>query len=654
MVSPRPLFLLSTALLLNALGLAWAQIAETPNDATGISIPYPLIHLVHSRDANPPGTTGYFSRRDPFLFYQLGRDLLNRQYQLSHGVYGRPGELSIPLYVNDPEGPQHGALARIARDHASSCGFCHSIPYREPGGGQTIGSTGAVGRNSSHFYGAGLVEMIGEQIRQKIFALYDTDQDGRFSRQEVAGPRPVRIEPLPGAVAIDFGDLSPGPDGVPRLNSLFRIWYLDGQGAVIQDAYSLDDPRVAGFNLAVEVFGWGRGWRTIGSRRVSQGGEAATIRGFFTSAADVHMGIQAHDPSQQARPNGLGARSLAGAQQYALGSSVDRGLRLASTGLSLDDPDHDGHVSELTEGDIDAVEFYMLHAPAPAVRGNPRNEEGRLVLREIGCTRCHVEEWQIEARDEARGLTGDRRLFELKTSSRAQADGTVEIVGALVPLWERPASGEHTPRGGAYRVERIYSDFKHWDIGPEFHERRFDGTLQREHRTAPLWGAGSTAPYGHGGQFLSLDAVIQAHGGEAQKESEAYRRLDAGRRQLLLKYLDSLVLYSTDEIRSDIDGDCALADSFQVAGTDVGYERFDARFLFARPPRFRSVGTAVTPSGQRKVLALIENVAETFKLDLPARRDTDRDGFPDILDPAPHSPGVEEKRSGGSPASQKH
>ncbi|HSF39628.1 MAG TPA: di-heme oxidoredictase family protein [Thermoanaerobaculia bacterium] len=642
----RIVLLLSTAFLFAGFRPARAQIAETPNDATGVSIPYPLIHLVHSRDASPPGTTGDFSRRDPFLLYQLGRDLLNRQYQLSHGVYGRPGELSIPLYINDPEGPQHGALARIARDHASSCGFCHSIPYREPGGGQTIGSTGAVGRNSSHFYGAGLVEMIGEQIRQKIFVLYDTDRDGRFSREEVAGPRPVRIEPLPGAPAIDLGDLSPGPDGVPRLNSLFRVWYVDAQGAVVQDAYGLDDPRVAGFNVAVEVFGWGRGWRRVGSRRVSQGGEAATIRGFFTSAADVHMGIQAHDPSQQARRNGLGARSLAGAQQYALGGSVDRGLRLAPTGLSLDDPDRDGHPSELTEGDIDAVEFYMLHAPAPAVRGTPRSEEGRLVMQETGCTRCHVEDWQIEARDEARGLTGDRRLFELRTSSRAQTDGTVEIVGALAPLWERLASGEYVPRGGAYRVERIYSDFKHWDLGPEFHERRFDATLQREHRTAPLWGVGSTAPYGHGGQFPTLDAVIQAHGGEARKESEAYRQLDARRRQRLLEYLGSLVLYSTDEIRSDIDGDGVLADVFQVAGTDVGYERFDARFLLVRPPRFRSVGTAVTPSGQRKVLALIDNVVEAFALDLPARRDSDRDGFPDVLDPAPQSPGIEESPAG--------
>jgi hypothetical protein len=617
-----------------------AQIAESPADATGVSIPYPLIHLIHSRDTEQPGTTGYFSRRDPFLLYQLGRDLLNRQFNLSHGLYGRPGELSVPLYAGQAPGPHHGGFARIARDHASSCGFCHSIPYREPGGGQTIGSTGANGRSSTHFYGAGLFEMLGEQVRAQVLDRYDLDRDGVLNRAEVAGPRPVRIEPAPGAPAIDFGDLSPGPDGVPRLNPLFRVWYVDAQGKVVADAWGLDDPRVVAFNFAVEVFGWGRGWHQIGARRVSQGAEAPTIRKFYTDATDTHMGLQTHDPSQQAQRYGLAERSFIGALQYALGGSVDPGAKLASTGLSLDDPDRDGHVSELTEGDMDAVEFYMLHAPAPAVRGTPRSESGRLVLQETGCTRCHVENWQIEARDQARGLQGDRRLFELRTSSVARADGTVDLVGKLVPLWNRLPSGEYVPRGGAAQVERIYTDFKHWDIGPEFHERRFDSTLQREHRTAPLWGVGSTAPYGHGGQFLALDDVIRAHGGAAEAESGRYRQLAPEKRALLLEYLESLVLFSTDEIPSDIDGDGVPADSFQVAGVDVGYERFDARFLFQRAPKYKRVETAVDPYGRRRVLALIENIKEAYGLDLAARLDADKDGFPDLLDPAPGTRGV--------------
>ena len=262
------------------------------------------------------------------------------------------------------------------------------------------------------------------------------------------------------------------------------------------------------------------------------------------------------------------------------------------------------------------------------------------MLQETGCLRCHDESWQIEARDEARGLQGDRRLFELRTRPVARPDGTVDLAGTLVPLWTRLPSGEYVPRGGAATVERIYTDFKHWDIGPEFHERRFDGTLQREHRTAPLWGVGSTGPYGHAGQFLTLDAAIRAHGGAAETEGARYRQLPQAQRDLLLAYLDSLVLYSTDEIPSDIDGDGVAAESFQVGGVDLGYERFDARFLFQHTPKYRRIETIVDPYGRKRALYLIENIPEAFGLDLAGRLDADGDGFPDLADPAPQSPGV--------------
>ncbi|HTQ78694.1 MAG TPA: di-heme oxidoredictase family protein [Thermoanaerobaculia bacterium] len=632
----RALTLNLTLLLGAALG-ASAQIAESPQDPTGVSVLYPLVHLVHSTDAGQSGTTADFSRRDPFLLYQLGRDLLNRSFLLRQGAYGKAAELSVPLYREDPDGKVYGPLARLARDHTASCGFCHAIPYREPGGGQTIGSTSATGRNSPHFYGAGLVEMLAEQIRQKILLQYDTNHNGVIDRAElVGGPKPVRLAPTSDAPAVDYGDLTPGPDGVPQLNNLFRIWYLDAAGRVLPDAYGLDDPRVASFNFAAELFGWGRGRHRIGTHQVSEGAEAATIRGFYTAASDTHMGLQAYDPTQADQGQGVGRRSLAGALQYAaLGNVNDHGKHLSAKGLSLDDPDGDGHVNELTEGDVDAVEFYMLHAPAPAVMATPESERGRAVLRDTGCVRCHVENWQIEARDPAKGFTGDRRLFELKTTSRTTADGTIELTGRLVPLYRRLPNGAYEPVGGAAPVERIYSDFKHWDLGPQFYERRFDGTLQREHRTAPLWGVGTTAPYGHTGQFLTLDAVISAHDGAAAKEAAAYRALDPERKRQLLDYLDSLVLYSTDTIPSDIDGDGTIREHFEVGGVDVGYERFDARFLLATPPRYKKLKTVTDPYGRQRSLLLVENAKEAFGLDLPYRRDADGNGFPDVIAPSP-------------------
>jgi len=620
----------------------FSQVPEGVEDPNGVRIPYARVRLVHSDDPRREGATAFLRTYDPYLLYQLGRDLVQRQFTPADGAYGRSGELSVPLYAGgEVRGPNHGSDARFARDHTNSCGSCHSIPFREPGAGQNISSNSSAGRNAQHFYGAGLVEMLAEQTRRKILNRYDRDGNGTIERAEVTKSCPVLVAPAAGAPAIDYGNLAPGPDGVPRLNPVFRVWYTDARRRVLPDARGLNDPRVAAFGFAMQPFGWGRGLRELADgREVSEGAEASTLRGIYTAAADVHMGLQAHDPSQMsADADGAGGAggearvSLNGARQFDFGGSVDRGVRRTASGVSLDDPDGDGHVEELSEGDVDAAEFYMLHAPAPASVGRPDSARGRALLRRVGCTRCHVENWQIEAFNRERGFTGDRRLFHLDTSSEPDAEGVPQVVGTLVPTYSLLAGGEHVAKAGAARVERIYSDLKDWDIGPAFYERRYDGTLQREHRTAPLWGVGSTAPYGHAGQYQTLDEAVAAHGGAASRERAAYLSLTPARRRLLLAYLESLVLYPTDEVAADVDGDGARAESFEVRGQYVGYERFDARFLFAVAPRYRHLYDVKDYAGRSVPLSLIENAAETYRLDLPYRRDADGDGFPDVLGP---------------------
>jgi Di-haem oxidoreductase, putative peroxidase len=631
------------ALVVSATVRGRAQVAENAGDPTGIAIPYPLVHLHHSNDVDLEGTTGYLRAKDSYLLYQLGRDLVNRQFELKHGVLGRSGELSVPLYVGMAGVTQntvsvHGGSPRFARDHAVSCGMCHSSVYREPSAGQTIGSTGGLGRNTSHFYGAGLIEMLGEQVTKMVLNEYDTNRNGFIDRAESRGPKPVRIKPIAGSTrVIDYGDLSPGPDGVPRLNNVFRLWYVDGAGALIPDAVSLADTRVAGFGLAMQPFGWGRGRTMNGGRLVSQGGEAATLREFYTTAADFHMGLQAHDPTQQGavtRVSGFGGIahvSLSGAQQYDFGGSVDLGAKQTPTGVSLDDPDGDGHPSELTEGDVDAVEFFLLHMPAPA-RMTGLSDPGAKLLRDIGCTRCHAESWQLEARDAVKGFTGDRRLFRFETHVVEEGD-TPAVAGRLTPTRavRTATGGAPMPAGEAYLVEAIYTDFKHWDIGPEFHERRFDGSLQKAHRTAPLWGVGNTGPYGHSGRFRDLRTVILAHGGAALASRQAFAALSEPQRDQVVKYLSGLVLFQTDEIAADIDGDGRVDDHYKVGGIDVGYERFNAAFLFKAPPKFSVVGALVHPTGRDLPAMTIANIPETYGLRLPYRIDANGDGFPDVL-----------------------
>jgi hypothetical protein len=612
-----------------------SQLPENPLEPSGTSIPYRYVHLVHSADPSLEGGTAYLRARDPFLFFQLGRELVHRHYLAKDGVEPHPGDMNVPLYVGRAIQPAaHGSDVRFARDHANSCDFCHGTPSREPGAGQNVASTSAFGRNTPHFYGAGLMEMAGAQIRQEILNAYDLNQNGLIDRDETRVSRPVKISPEPGAAPIDYGDLSPGTDGVPRLNSLFRVWYLDSDHRLLADATGFNDKRVAAFDFAVQVFGWGRGWHAItDGTQSSEGGEATTIREIFTLAANVHMGLRAFDSSEQGTSpgavpglGGAGKVSLNGAQQFDFGTAAVRARTVRGYSDILP------AAGELTEGDIDAAEFYMLNAPQPAVRGTASSEAGRDVLLRLGCTRCHVENWTLHARNERLGFPGDRRMFRLAVRAEPNRDGSPQLIASLERLFATLPSGDCVPAAKSTRIERIYTDFKHWDIGPKFFERRYDGSLQRDHRTAPLWGVGTTAPYGHAGQFATLEEAIQAHAGAAEAEGLAFRRLPENARLQVISYLESLVLYPTDGIPADIDGDGQVSDDFEIYGVSVGFERFDPRFLFAVPPRFHRLWWSSDPEGRRFPLMLLENIADTYRLNLLCRRDANGNGVPDVLE----------------------
>src|SRR4030095_8495513 len=85
-----------------------------------------------------------------------------------------------------------------------------------------------------------------------------------------------------------------------------------------------------------------------------------------------------------------------------------------------------------------------------------------------------------------------------------------------------------------YLVRNIFTDFKRHNLGPNFHERNYDGTIQTEFMTTPLWVVGSTPPYGHDGRSINLTEVILRHGGEAQKEATAFEMLSDQNRNALL------------------------------------------------------------------------------------------------------------------------
>src|SRR5213078_244591 len=160
--------------------------------------------------------------------------------------------------------------------------------------------------------------------------------------------------------------------------------------------------------------------------------------------------------------------------------------------------------------------------------------------------------------------------FELQVDWNNKSE---RLEGKVVYLANRDAK-RTVPKRDAYTIRNIYSDFKYHDVGEEFYQVQFDGSIIKQWRTPPLWGVGTTAPYAHDGASLTLDAVIRRHGGEAAEARRRYIALgDDGRRQVVA-FLQSLVLYQTDQLPCDINGDGRIDEHFIVQGMDTGVERF--------------------------------------------------------------------------------
>jgi hypothetical protein len=602
--------------------------ASMPCDLTGLSIKNPRVRVVHTIDPSKRGGSMYLQMVDPWLGYRWGWSLTQREFRERDGVYGQAGKLDGLLLAD-------GVSRMMSRSHVNSCAICHNTPYRDGGAGATMAKNGGEGRNTPHMFGAGLTEMIGLQLRLQALAVADDNRDGWISFAEARGKRCI-LTNLPEGVTgehvrIDYGSFEDlDGDGKPDLNPLFSIIYVDKNGKRLASARDLRSPGVAGYTFEVQAFGFGH-LALPGRPPVS-----TTLRSFIATPFDIHQGLQAYDPTTLNDPDGDGFSQVSnpGAQQCVTAAGKDRGKKRGPTGISLDDPDGDGYCEEISEGDLDVAEWYLLNHPAPA-RGEITDEvrAGEKLFKSVGCAGCHVPDWHLfahdpEAKDYTKRYHGDRRFFEMQV---AYNDKTERLEGKLVYLADQK-DGLWKPRRGAYTVRGIYSDFKYHDLGPAFYQTQFDGSLIKFWRTAPLWGVGSTAPYTHDGASLSLDAAIRRHGGEALKSRQAYTALSRPERRKIIAFLESLVLYSTEQIPCDIDGDGKISEHFTVAGMDTGIERLNPEWLFRVPGKIEG---PVTVHGNRIVSFALTNVRQAYGLDLEFLKDSDGDGFPDVIDPAP-------------------
>ena len=131
----------------------------------------------------------------------------------------------------------------------------------------------------------------------------------------------------------------------------------------------------------------------------------------------------------------------------------------------------------------------------------------------------------------------------------------VYLRDGLVPRSLPDAGGEYS--GGIERSQLALviheRHFRRHDLGPAFHEGGFDGRVCREFVTEPLWGVGSTPPYGHDGRSINLREVILRHGGEALESRRAFERLGPVEQHAILAFLESLVLFGPPDTPSNLD-----------------------------------------------------------------------------------------------------
>ena len=112
-------------------------------------------------------------------------------------------------------------------------------------------------------------------------------------------------------------------------------------------------------------------------------------------------------------------------------------------------------------------------------------------------------------------------------------------------------------------VQNIFTDFKRHDLGPNFHERNYDGTLAERVPDRAALGVGSTAPYGHDGRSINLDGGDPAARRRGPEARDAFAPLGKNE-QSVLEFPQSLVLFPPDDTASNLDPGDRAAPSIPI------------------------------------------------------------------------------------------
>lgn len=193
------------------------------------------------------------------------------------------------------------------------------------------------------------------------------------------------------------------------------------------------------------------------------------------------------------------------------------------------DPDGDGVVHEITEGQVSVLTLFIAMQELPQIE-LPNVDfmppttwaEGQRQFESLGCATCHTPSLPLSS-----------TTFEL-----ASRYGGEPLTVDLATHGAEPRIEPETD--GGHRLY-LFSDMKRHDMGPELAEKFPDrGTPGNMYITRRLWGLNRSRPYLHDARAPTIIDAIELHGGEAAAARDAYLSLSPEDTGPLRVYLNSL------------------------------------------------------------------------------------------------------------------
>ena len=462
--------------------------------------------------------------------------------------------------------------SRLQRGHlggpdASGCVDCH-WKGGFAGAGDRVDNTYAFGdgehlshaepRNPLALWGSGwvqalAVEMSGELISARAEALREATNSQQVIRRALK------------THGVEFGYISAHPSGVVDTTELEGV-----------------DP-----DLVIKPFGWKGVFRTL--------------REFVLVSAQKHLGMQGeelvHTPLREVEltsPHASPKRDVP--QPHGAPSPSKRPKPVGAPeppqrDSTPGDPDQDGVLRELTEGQITALVLFLatldtpqVNLPTLGVHQTPplygesevvRSPEftdrwlrGAQLFTEIGCAECHRPYLPLRAPtfETVTLISGVRYSVDLSAVAakphpeRTVPSPTVPSPTVPSPTVPSPTAAQPTSQvdddytqtldhksdhqEGALWLVPLFSDLKRHRMGAHLRglvsER---GVASDEYMTRRLWGLRQTRPYLHTGEALTFEEAIKAHGGEgseARSAAEYFMSLNEDQKSSVRLFLSSL------------------------------------------------------------------------------------------------------------------